>query len=864
VKPVLERRCGSCHIDKQKGGLSIRTFEALLKGGASGPAISLDHPEKSLLLDAIQYKDSDLRMPPSGKLPDDEIALLEKWIRGGARIPASEEPAETKADSAVQAPAQQKTPQFTAAQDQYFETKVRPLLINRCYGCHADSASGGLRLNSREAVLKGGKDGPVIVSGHPEQSVLVSAVHYQNPYLKMPPSSPMNSEEIGILEQWIRDGAPWPQESEAGKGTSDPDWWAYKRPVAQPVPMMQSKWASTDLDRFVLVKLQEKHLKPVGDADKRTLLRRVTYDLTGLPPTPAETASFVADQRKDAYARVVDRLLASPAYGERWGRIWLDVVRYSDTSGNGPDYPTPEAYKYRNYVIDAFNRDLPYDEFVREQIAGDLLPSSSEPDHWRKTIATGYLAIARRGGDDEDKTLVYSDAVDNLGYAYLGVTVACARCHDHKFDPIPTKDYYALYGILASTHIPHPGSESIRYPMALVYRDPAAANSPELKSFEEQLKPIADTIEAAHKLPYFDDILPQLEARRMELFKQVPRYEAAYAASEGTPHDERVQYMGDPLKPGKLVRRGFLHALGGGPLTADTKGSGRLELADWIASKDNPLTARVMVNRIWQGLFGRGIVATPNDYGKRGIAPSHPELLDYLALEFMNGGWSIKAMQRTILLSHTYRLASTHSAADAQVDPENVYLWKHSRKRLDAEEIRDSLLATSGTLDKSMGGEHPFPALSEWNWSQHRPFSAVYETNKRTVYVMVQRTKRHPYLGLFDGADTNGSTATRATSVTPLQALYFMNADFPKSCAASLAKVLAPGDSSQRQQIDGAFQALFSRNPDAEEFAQSVQFMTKATAFYEGHGATGDEAQKKALAKWIEVLYSGNEFLFLD
>jgi hypothetical protein len=878
VTPILEQRCGGCHIKKQKGGLSITSFQALLKGGDSGPAIDPQHLDKSLLLSAIEYTDPDVKMPPSGKLPDEEVKLLEKWVHAGALLPENFAAAPKDSAPAANAPTTANlvlaaSPQFTAAQNQYFETKVRPLLINRCYGCHADSGSGGLHLDSREGALKGGKDGQVIVPGHPEKSLLVSAVHYQNPSLKMPPSSPMNAEEVGILEQWISDGAPWPLHADTDSA-QDKSWWAYQKPIPQTVPSIASKWPSNDIDKFVLAKLNEKHLQPVGDADKRTLIRRVTYDLTGLPPTPQETAAFLADKRPDAYAHLVDRLLASSAYGERWGRIWLDVVRYADTSGNGPDYPAHEAWKYRNYVIDAFNSDLPYNEFIREQIAGDLLPSTSEPDHWRKTIATGYLAIARRGGDDEDKTLVYSDAVDNLGYAYLGVTVACARCHDHKFDPIPTRDYYAIYGILASTHLPHPGSESIRYPMGMVYRDPRVADSAEWKSFQEQLKPIADTIEAAHKLPYFDDILPQLEARRQALYKQVPHYEEAYAASEGTPHDERIQYMGDPLKPGKVAPRGFLQALGGGPLPASTKGSGRLELANWIASPDNPLTARVLVNRIWQGFFSRGIVATPNDYGKRGVAPSNQPLLDYLALEFIRNGWSIKQIQREILLSHTYRLASTNNPANEQADPENAYLWQHSRKRLDAEEVRDSLLATSNTLDRTPGAEQPFPALSEWNWSQHRPFNAVYETNKRTVYVMTQRTKRHPYLGLFDGPDTNGSTATRAASVTPLQALYFMNASFPKTCATSLANALPAVPAVQRastanviperQQIKATFEIIFNRDPDNEEIQHSADFLHKSASLFAAHGDTSEAAQKKALAKWIEVLYASNEFIFLD
>jgi len=863
VQPVLEARCYKCHVDKMKGGLHIGTREDLLKGGDNGPAIDTAHLEKSLLLDAISYADSDLQMPPDNKLPDPEIALIQKWIHAGAPMPMDNAAAAKAAASPAAA-------QFSAAQEQYFENKVRPLLINRCYGCHTDGEKGGLRLDSREAVLKGGKDGTVVEPGHPDKSLLVTAVHYQSTSLKMPPSGPITPEEIGVLEQWIKDGLPWPAKDSSDLASAkDPNWWAYKKPVVtEPAAIPQktyAKWIYNDVDKYVLAKLNEKQLKPVGDADKRTLIRRVTFDMTGLPPTPDEVAAFVADKRKDAYEHVVDRLLASKAYGERWGRIWLDVVRYADTSGNGPDFPTPEAYKYRNWVIDAFNHDMPYDEFIKEQIAGDLMPAASEPEHWQKVIATGYLAIAKRSTDAEDVQLSVSDMVDNLGYAYLGTTVACARCHDHKFDPIPTRDYYALYGILSSTHIPHPGSEDVRYPLGMVYRDPKATESPEWTTFQAQLKPIADTIAAAH-LPYFDDILPQLEARRMELYKVAPKFEAAYAACEGTPHDAYIQHGGDPQRPGKLVPRGFLEALGGGPLPKGTKGSGRLELANWVANAENPLTARVMVNRIWQGNFGRGIVATPNDYGKRGLAPSNQELLDYLAVDFMRKGWSVKAMQREILLSHTYQLSSAYVAANAQSDPDDEYLWQHSRKRLDAEEIRDTMLATSGTLDAGMGGEHPFPAWSEWNWSQHRPFNAVYDTNKRTVYVMVQRSKRHPYLGLFDGADSNGSTATRGTAVTPLQALYFMNAEFPKKCAESLAASLEPahGAGPVRMQIVDAYKKILNRAPDAEEVAHASEFLSKVHASYAAHGTADEEAGHKALAKLIEVLYASNEFMYLD
>jgi hypothetical protein len=845
-----------------RGGLRLDSREAMLKGGATGPAVVPGKPEQSLIVQAISYKNEDLKMPPKGPLASEDVAAIERWIKADALMPVVE---------AVSAKAESPTanagvsPEVASAQAEFFETKVRPLLVSKCYSCHTSSQSGGLRLDSRDAMMKGGKDGAVVDLSHPDASLLVKAIHYQDASLQMPPATQMEPAEVAVLEEWIKGGAFWPggsaKPSDLKVTAKDRKFWAYKVPVAPAVPTVAGKWAYNDLDRFVLANLEAKKIRPVRDADKRTLQRRVTFDLTGLPPTPQEVAEFMADKSRDAYPKLVERLLASKAYGERWGRIWLDVVRYSDTSSNSADFPIPDIYKYRDYVVQAFAEDKPYDRFIREQIAGDLLPASTEAQHWQNVIATGYLADTNITEDP------VSDAVDNIGHAFLGTTLACARCHDHKFDPVPTADYYGIYGVLASTHFATTGTEEVRYQRGLIYRDPKVVESQDYKDFEEQLKPIADSIAAVIQLPYFDDILPLLQARRMALFQNAPHFETAYAVSEGKPHDERIQHYGSKKDLGDEVPRHFLQVLGNSDLPAGTKGSGRLEMANWIASPENPVTARVIVNRIWQGHFGTGIVATPNDFGSRGAAPSNQALLDYLATQFVAKGWSIKAMHRMILLSHTYQLSSDDSPEAEQNDAENKYLWRHSRTRMDAEEIRDAMLATSGKLDTSPAGPQPFPPEYEWNYSGHAPFHAVYETNHRTLYVMAQRSRRHPYLGLFDGANPSISVATRDTSVTPLQALYFMNASFPKECAAALAKQLGESSTSGKEEIREAFVRIYGRPPDAQEADASLKFVEQADALYLAR-KPGDEDPRKAhteaLSNLIQALYASNEFMFLD
>lgn len=865
IEPIFEKNCYGCHTTMMKGGLRLDSRDAILKGGDSGPAVVVGHPEQSLLLKAVQYKDPNLQMPPKGTLVASDVAAIEAWIREGAPDMAATSPT-----SDVKLTPVGLAPQVASAQEQYFETRVRPLLVSKCFGCHAGKQAGGLRLDSRTAVLKGGSEGLVVDVGHPENSLLLKAVHYTDKSLQMPPSGQLDPADVAILEQWVRDGVAWPAGLPTVETSSvtdkDRTWWAYQKPVPPAIPQTNSRWVYNDVDRFVLAKLDEMHLPTVHDADKRTMIRRVTYDLTGLPPTSQEVAAYLSDKSPDAYPKLVDRLLNSKAYGERWGRIWLDVVRYSDTSGDGADYPVPEIYKYRDYVIKSIADDKPYDRFIREQIAGDLLPAKTEDEHWQNIIATGYLANANHTEDP------VSDAIDNIGYAYLGTTVACARCHDHKFDPVPTADYYAMYGILASSKFSSTGWEEVRYQRDLIYRDPKVIETPEYKNFEEQLKPVADAIAAVNKLPFFDDVLPALQARRMALFQHQPQFESAYGVVEGTPHNEHIEHLGDKKNLGDEVPRHFLQVLGNWQLPSTTTGSGRLEMANWIASPDNPVTARVMVNRIWQGHFGRGIVATPNDFGKRGSPPSDQPLLDYLATQFVAKGWSIKALHRMILLSHTYQLSSEDSAASEKIDPENLYLWRHSRSRMDAEEIRDTMLATSGTLDTTPAGPQPFPSEAEWNYSAHAPFSAVYETNRRTLYVMAQRTRRHPYLGLFDGANAALSVAQRDSSVTPLQALYFMNAAFPKKCADSVTQKLQSSYATQHEQIRWAFLTIYGRPPEKVELDHAAEFLQQVTAIYKAHpastslDATAQEklAQQRAFSNFVQALYASNEFMFID
>jgi hypothetical protein len=809
----------------------------------------------------------------------------------------------------------------------FFEKKIRPVLVARCYECHSAKSKkveGSLLLDSRDAARKGGDLGPAIVPGDPDKSLLIQAIRYTDENLQMPPKEKgrLAADVVADFEAWVKRGAPDPRDgSTPAAYTVDieaaRERWPYAPPVEPAIPAVKNAaWPRNPLDHFILAKLEEKGLSPAPDADPRMLLRRVTYDLVGLPPSPEELDEFVG---KSDWTATIERLLASPHYGERWGRHWLDVVRYADTAGDNSDFPIPQMYRYRNWVIDAFNADLPYDRFIREQLAGDLLPADSTEAKHRQIIATGYIANARRFGsrvDDYPQHLTIEDTIDNLGRAFLGHSLNCARCHNHKFDPFTTEDYYAIYGIFHSTRYPWPGIELEKRQRDLVplaEGEVVAAALAERKKIDDELAAQVKVADEAKKAA--DKLVKEAQARLDELRKSEASaddrkaaeaaledgkkqaaerdkelkaakkrreggesaplpFELAYAVAEGKKIENcKVQLKGDPERLGPEIPRRFPLVLGGQTLPPEERGSGRLELADWIASPENPLTARVMVNRIWQHHFGRGLVATPNDFGKQGQPPSHPELLDWLALRFIESGWSVKAVHRLILTSRTYRMASPgfwvqgsgfspespdqsplnpepRTLNPALIDPANALLSHFPRRRLDAESIRDTLLVLGGNLDRTPGGPHPFPPQKDWDFTQHKPFKAVYDTNRRSVYLMTQRIQRHPFLAIFDGPDTGASTASRITSTTTLQALYLLNDPFVHEQASRLAARICGERATDAERIDLAYTLLFARPATDDERKLGQEYLSKV----------GEAAWES----YLRVLLRTNEFIYLN
>ncbi len=778
-------------------------------------------------------------------------------------------------------------------QSAFFEARVRPVLVEFCYECHSADAKkikGGLVLDSRAGVIRGGDNGPVIVPAQPEASLLIQAIRHGDPDLAMPPRKKLSDPAIADLENWVRMGAPDPRTeapATAGGVKSGIDWnlgrqwWSFRPLSESPAPVVrQANWPANDLDRFILARLEKDGLKPAADADRRTLIRRVTFDLTGLPPTPAEVDTFLADESPAAFARVVDRLLASPQYGERWGRHWLDVVRYADTAGDNSDFPIPQMYRYRDWVIGAFNRDLPYDQFVREQLAGDLLPGATPEETKSRIIATGYIANARRFGsrvEDYPQHLTIEDTIDNLGRAFLGLTVSCARCHDHKFDPISAADYYALYGFFQSTRYPWPGIELEQRQRDLVpLVEPArlaeaegarTARDAEKRRLGKELQKLRDSLKdkSGDEKKSVEATIKEAEQGLSRFLSTPLPFEMAYAVAEsGKAVDAAIQIKGDPAKPGAVVGRRFLTVLGGQQLPVHQGQSGRLELAGWITDPRNPLTARVLVNRIWLQHFGKGLVPTPNDFGKQGKPSTHPELLDWLARRFVVSGWSIKALHRTILLSRTYQLAGMREDDAILRDPNNQLYASFPRRRLDAESLRDALLVLGGNLDSTPAAGHPFPPESEWKFTQHNPFKAVYDSKRRSAYLMTQRIQRHPYLAIFDGADPSASTAVRTSSTTPLQALFLLNDPFVHEQAREFAKRIVGSAKDEPGRIQFAYRSALGRPADGAELDQCRTFLKSAQARLAESGTAPEQLEGESWQALVRALLRLNEFVYLD
>jgi hypothetical protein len=908
---------------------------------------------------------------------------------------------------------------------EFFEKHVRPVLVESCVNCHgAQKQSSGLRLDSRAALLEGGVNGPAVVPGEPDQSLLIQAVRQTHHDIKMPPKGKLAEDQAEALAAWVQMGASWPETAPtgssvaSGSGAAARDHWAFSPVQTVTLPgVADSARLCTPVDAFILSRLETEGLSPSPPAEKRTLIRRVTIDLTGLPPTPDEVAAFLSDERPGAYERLVDRLLASPRYGERWGRFWLDVARYADTKGYvfQEERNFPYAYTYRDYVIRSFNEDKPYDRFVEEQLAADKLGPGQDP---RALAALGFLTLGRRFLNVQED--IIDDRIDVVCRGLLGLTVGCARCHDHKYDPIPTEDYYSLYGVFAASVEPADLPEipaDVPEELMRDFRDQLAAKqkavddfaAAKLAAIQSELRgKLAAYLHAAYEIgfdgksPKLDErakadnltknrlraialrfkerldtsrgandpvfapwhafaALPEAEfssraqdaarsfasndpsslnlnpliarsfadrpptsmaevaARYAELFVEAeqrwveaeatgatvladPRWEALRMVLHGpkgliavssdnlqsllerperdalkalendvaklkathpgsppramvlndvpNPTEPHVLLRGKPGNPGKQVPRQFLALLSGAGRTPFHEGSGRLELARAIASPDNPLTARVLVNRVWLNHFGAALVGTPSDFGHRSDPPTHPGLLDWLAGDFVKSGWSIKSVHRRIVLSSTYRQQSGARAELASRDPENRLYARFKRRRLDFEAVRDAMIAASGALDSTMGGRGV--PISE------RRFPA-----RRTVYGLIDRQNLDPVYRTFDFASPDSSSPRRIATTVPQQALFLMNSPFVIEQARRLAALAGAQESDPRLRVSRLYQRLYEREPDAGELELGVDFVQAqqqagpslpGPAWSYGQGrvdpATGHVADFQPFAHW--------------
>ncbi|MFN8007746.1 MAG: PSD1 and planctomycete cytochrome C domain-containing protein [Terriglobia bacterium] len=908
-----------------------------------------------------------------------------------------------------------------------FEKKIRPIFASRCVPCHtSEQKMAGLDLMSAAGFHKGADTGALLDLDNLDNSRLLKAISYQEP-IKMPPGGRLGDQEISEIREWLRLGAPWPEESNTANKSDQPgkrsypragkDFWSFQ-PIRKVTPpeVKDRAWVRNDIDRFILSKLEEKGLKPSRPADKLTLIRRATLDLTGLTPTETEIHDFLNDQSSDAFAKLVERLLASPRYGERWGRHWLDIARYADSTGTDEDYRYPYAWRYRDYVIESFNRDIPYDRFIREQVAGDLLPAEDgSPVNMNGIIATGFLALGPKLLAEVDKAKSFYDVVDEqidvTGKAFLGMTLACARCHDHKFDPISTRDYYSLASIFASTKqfaklegtvsklyfAPLvPKEEADRYdghqrkidqkqgeidrliefegrqyrnrmapqiaaymlaarkvyaeniPLEQVVLD-AALDREMLTRWIEYLKPnserrvhlepwygadtaslatiakeyqnafIATAAERDRAMAEWEKKAEEAESRgedtperpkfvqedrfytevstnakkdsprpngpfalpeknsetllseagrgkwtllktQLEQLKKSLPPEPAFACgvAEGTIIDQPVFIRGNHEAKAEIVPKRLPLVLAGDQQLPITHGSGRLELANWLTQPGNPLPARVMVNRIWQWHFREGIVHTPSNFGMTGEEPTHPELLDYLASQFVACGWSVKAMHRLIMLSSTYQMSSEASPESRRKDPDNLLLSSFRIRRLDIEEIRDSLLWIDGSLDLGMGGTLQKGVGTDVEFSDDRKSFNPEESKRRLVYLPLRRSNLATVLNLFDFGDATTSNEARLpTNVAP-QALYMMNSKFVSERMDALANKLLADDSEVRRRIEHAWILLLARRPSTAELEEARQYVA-------GFPGKSDNSEERRMS-WSSLCHSlaaSNDFIYV-
>ncbi|MSQ96467.1 MAG: DUF1553 domain-containing protein [Gemmataceae bacterium] len=700
---------------------------------------------------------------------------------------------------------------------EFFEAKIRPVLATHCYECHSAKSTkvkGGLLLDTKAGVLAGGDDGPVVVLGKSNSSSLIKALRHDGPS-KMPKNK-LPDSVIQDFVEWIAMGAPDPREGQAAtKGYKTmtledaKSFWAFQPPKKTEPSVKNGAWAKAPIDRFLLARMETKGLKPVADADRYTLLRRVHFDLVGLPPTVDEIETFINDKSADAVEKLVDRLLASKHFGERWGRHWLDIARYAETNGNADNVPFPQAYRYRDYVIDAVNRDTPYDRFIMEQIAGDLLPAANAKEKDNNLTATGFLALTskpRAQNNPDFKFDLIADQIDVTTRAVLAMSVMCARCHDHKFDPISTKDYYAMAGIFDSSIMLFGNNAGKKGGKATGYH--ALSDGGEAMG-------IRDAVNAV---------------------------------------DCSVLVRGDAKQPSVKVPRGFPTALvqEWTPKLNRAK-SGRLEMAQWLTAKENPLTARVAVNRIWMHLFGQGLVRSPDNFGSLGETPTHPELLDYLAIRFIENGWSTKKMIKEIMLTRAYQISGKHDETNYKIDPDTMMVWRMPTRRLEAEAIRDAVLTVSGKLNReplkgSMVGQLPKKKKGIGTASD--------DSNHRSIYLAMVRGAPLPeILALFDIANPNLVVAQREVTTVPAQALFMINSPFANAHAKSFAQRLEAYSSlDDAGKINLAYLIALGRPASDADRTRSLNFLREA----------GKAGESQAWASFCQTLLASAEFRYVQ
>jgi len=784
---------------------------------------------------------------------------------------------------------------------EFFEKKIRPILVDKCYPCHspAEKVKGGFNLETREDLLKGGDTGPALIAGDPEKSRLIEAVRYKNLDLQMPPKNPLAAEQIRDLEAWVKMGAPDPREK-AGKTSPTKrvidlnegrKFWAFQ-PVAHPEQpsVRQLAWVQSPVDAFILAKLEPQHIAPAPAADRRTLIRRATFDLTGLPPTPAEIEAFLADRSPDAFARVVDRLLASRHYGERWGRHWLDIARYADSNGLDENVAFGNAWRYRDYVIHAFNQNKPYDQFLTEQLAGDLLPPTEDlAVRNERLTALGFLSIGPKVLAEPDKVKLEMDMIDEqidtLGRAFLATTLGCARCHDHKFDPIPTDDYYALAAIFKSTRTMddlktpatwHEPVVSLPEDIQLqeAFRARLAAQKLSLSNYVAEANRVLLTTLQTNTLPkdaeklYPTNTLAELTQRRAELKKlegSAPEVPSTMGVTERTDRALTlpVHIRGSHLTLGKPVPRGVPQVMTPSqrPQFSEQQ-SGRLELARWLVNPEHPLTARVMVNRIWRWHFGQGLVATPDNFGLLGERPSHPELLDWLARRFVDDGWDIKAMHRLLMLSSTYQMSTQVEGGAHPRDPENRLLQRFPPRRLDAEEIRDAVLSVSGSLDLTMGGKTIPLKNRDYVFNHTSKDATTYDSPRRAVYLPIIRNHLYDLFQQFDFPDPAVPNGHRTATVVAPQALLMMNSDLVNQAANRFAaQLLEEAPESETHRVSQAYLRAYGRPPTDAERQRAARFIA---VFPSGAGEATPEARTNAWTTFCQSLLAANEFIYLN